>query len=82
MIKTIQERPGLVWIPAFLLNFFLWYLSIMTIGNIIKPIVGDCQHTYKIDKYVKTDLFCPTEDSLIDESLRRSEEYRNARRKK
>jgi|WetSurMetagenome_2_1015567.scaffolds.fasta_scaffold1442410_2 hypothetical protein len=47
---------------AILLNFFLWYSGISLVGSIIKSF-GDCDKEYKIEKYIKSDWFCPKEES-------------------
>ena len=54
----------------------LAYASVTFTANVLKPIVGDCPSIWNIDKYTKTNLFCPTEDSLIDQSLDRMEKRR------
>ena len=65
---------------AIAINFFLWYSGISLVGSIIKSF-GDCDKEYKIEKYIKSDWFCQTEDSKIDTMLTRSEEARIKRRR-
>ena len=64
-MKLIEQRPGLVWLPITVLNFFIWYLSTSLTGSVIKTIVDDCDKTYKIDKYFKTDWFCPIKEEVV-----------------
>ena len=59
-----------------IVHLTLLFLSITFTANVLKPLIGDCQSVWNIDRYTKTDFFCATEDSRIDQSLDRMEKRR------
>lgn len=75
----MQKQINYAFLLAIALNAFLWWSGISLIGSTIKTF-GDCNKEYKIDKYINTNWFCETEDSMINATLARSETIRARRR--
>jgi hypothetical protein len=44
-----------------LVNLIIWYSTISLISSVIKSF-GDCDKKYNVEKYIKSDWFCPIED--------------------
>lgn len=51
---------GLVWIMATAFSLFCWWGGISIGTSLFKKVSDDCGKHYQADKYLATNLFCPT----------------------